>query len=114
MGKNEEKQAFDILEKLYLKQKEFKAYVYSPFVNMELARVEKENKNYQKALEYLLDALENSRRISPNDEVKIYYDILTLYDNLGQKNKKSEYLKKCKEVENTQDSFYKKMCDEMK
>lgn len=114
MGKNEEKQAFDILEKLYLKQKEFKAYVYSPFVNMELARVEKENKNYQKALEYLLDALENSRRISPNDEVKIYYDILTLYDNLGQKNKKSEYLKKCKEVVNTSDSFYKKMCDEMK
>lgn len=114
MGQNEEKQAFDILEKLYLKQKEFKAYVYSPFVNMELARVEKDKKNYQKALDYLLDALENSRRILANDEVKIYYDILTLYDSLGQKSKKNEYLKKCKDVEDVEDSFYKKMCDEMK
>lgn len=114
MGQNEEKQAFDILEKLYLKQKEFKAYVYSPFVNMELARVEKDKENYQKALDYLLDALENSRRILSNDEVKIYYDILTLYDSLGQKSKKNEYLKKCKDVEDVEDSFYKKMCDEMK
>jgi hypothetical protein len=57
--------------------------------------------------------LENTRKIKPNDEVKIYYDILNLYDNLGNKDKKDEYILKCKEVKDTTDSLYKKMCDEM-
>ncbi|WP_198305146.1 tetratricopeptide repeat protein [Arcobacter vandammei] len=113
-SKNKIKEANDILEKLYFKQKDFKAFVYSPFVEMELARISKENDNKNRALELLLGALENARKILPNDEVKIYYDILSLYDNLGNKSKKEEYLKKCKKVENTQDSLYKKMCDEMK
>jgi len=61
-----------------------------------------------------LSGLSNARKMAPNDEVKIYYDVLILYDNLGNKNKKTEYLNKCKAVENTTDSLYKKMCDEMK
>jgi hypothetical protein len=113
ISKNEEKKANDILEKLYLKQKDFKAFVYSPFVEMELARVSKDV-NLQKSLDLLLETLKNSRKIKANDEVKIYYDIVGLYNNLNNKAKKDEYLKKCKKVENTQDSLYKKMCDEMK
>lgn len=114
LSKNEESKANDILEKLYLKQKDFKAFVYSPFVETELSRVAKDKKEYQKSLNYLLEAVQNSRKIVPNDEVKIYYDILSLYDTLGEKTKKDEYLLKCKEVKDTNESLYKKMCDEMK
>ncbi|MGE3301151.1 MAG: hypothetical protein AB7I39_12050, partial [Arcobacter sp.] len=88
-------------------------FIYSPFVENELSRIEKDNNNYQKSVDYLLQALENTRKIKPNDEVKIYYDILNLYDNLGNKDKKDEYILKCKEVKDTTDSLYKKMCDEM-
>lgn len=56
----------------------------------------------------------NLKKLQPNDQVKIYYDILNLYDALGNKNKKAEYILKCKEVKDTTDSLYKKMCDEMK
>lgn len=67
------------------------------------------------AFDYLLEALENTRKIKPNDEVKIYYDILNLYDAQGKKAKRDEYLLKCKEVKETAtDNLYKKMCDEMK
>jgi len=113
--KNDEKKEADkILEKLYEKQTEFKAYIYSPFVETELAKLEKDKKSYQKSIDYLLESLKNTRKIKANDEVKIYYDILTLYDNLGNKEKKDEYLLKCKEVKDTTESLYKKMCDEMK
>jgi tetratricopeptide (TPR) repeat protein len=113
MKNDDKKQANEVIKKLYNKQKDFKAYIYSPFVENELSRIEKDNNNYQKSVDYLLEALENTRKIKPNDEVKIYYDILNLYDNLGNKTKKDEYILKCKEVKDTSDSLYKKMCDEM-
>lgn len=112
--KSEDKTNADIiLEKLYKKQKDLKVFVYSPYIETELARLEKDKNNNQKSLDYLLEALKNTRKIKANDEVKIYYDILTLYDNLGNKTKKDEYLLKCKGVKDTTDSLYKKMCDEM-
>ena len=46
------------------------------------------------------------------DEVKLYYDILTLYDSLGQKEQKEIYLQKCKNI-NIEDNFYKNMCNGM-
>ena len=101
------------LNKLNDKQKDLKAFIYSPFVETELARIAKEENDTQKSLAFLLDSLENTRKIKPNDEVKIYYDILNLYDVLGDKNKKDEYILKCKEVKDSVDSLYKKMCDEM-
>ena len=103
----------DILNRLYNKQKEVRAFVYSPFIEIELAKVFKESNNKQKAIDTFLEALKNSRRIKPNDEVEIYYNILNLYDSMGNKNKKDEYLLKCKEVKGSVDSMYKKMCDEM-
>lgn len=109
--KKETTKAEDILRKLYKKQKLFKAYIYSPFVEQELAKYNKNNP--QKELSYLFEALKNTRRLKPNDEVKIYYEILNIYDKINKKNKKNEYLKKCQEVKNTKDSLYKKMCDEM-
>lgn len=105
--------ANEILKKLYNKQKELKAFIYSPFVETELARVSKEANENQKSIDLLLESLQNTRKVKANDEVKIYYDILNLYDNMGNKIKKDEYILKCKEVKDSVDSLYKKMCDEM-
>ena len=112
--KNKNKKlANEILKKLYDKQKDLKAFIYSPFVELELSKLAKDDGNDQKSIDYLLESLSNPRKIKANDEVKIYYDILNLYDKLGNKNKKDEYLLKCKEVKDSVDSLYKKMCDEM-
>jgi len=111
--KNDKLSANEILNKLYLKQKELKANIYSPFVEIELSKLSKDKNNLQKSIDYLLESKENTRRLKANDEVKIYYDILKLYDALGNKIKKDEYIVKCKEVKDTKDSLYKKMCDEM-
>lgn len=105
--------ANEMLNKLYLKEKELKAFVYSPFVETELSRIAKDANNNQKSVDLLLEALQNTRKMKPNDEVKIYYDILNLYDVLGNKIKKDEYITKCKQVKDSVDSLYKKMCDEM-
>jgi hypothetical protein len=56
--------------------------------------------------------VEHAKNIKPEDEVKLYYDILTLYDNLGQKEQKEIYLQKCKNI-NIEDNFYKNMCNGM-
>lgn len=113
LKKNNTKRAHEVLNELYLKQKELKANIYSPFVEIELSKLSKTNNNLQKSIEYLLESIENTRKLKSDDEVKIYYDILKLYDALGNKIKKDEYISKCKEVKDTKDSLYKKMCDEM-
>jgi predicted negative regulator of RcsB-dependent stress response len=105
--------ANEMLNKLYAKEKELKAFVYSPFVETELSRIAKDGNNNQKSVDLLLESLQNTRKMKPNDEVKIYYDILSLYDVLGNKIKKDEYITKCKQVKDSVDSLYKKMCDEM-
>ena len=107
-GKEEE--AFKILNSLNNKQNEFKAFVYSPFVESELSRLLKKQNNFQDAVNYLVLALEHAKNIKPDDEVKLYYDILTLYDNLGQKEQKEIYLQKCKNVK-IEENFYKNMCN---
>ena len=102
-----------ILRRLYEKQNEINAHIYSPFVELGLAKVEQTNNNNQKALELLLDALDYSRRIRPNDLAQTYYEIIRLYEEFDNNIKKDEFINKCKEIENTEDSLYKKMCDEM-
>ena len=106
-------EADKILKKLYIKQKETDAYIYSPFVEIALARIEQTNNNNQKALELLLGALEYSRRIKPNDLAHTYYEIIRLYEEFDNNIKKEEFINKCKAVEDTKNSLYKKMCDEM-
>ena len=109
----EDKDAIDILNKLYEKQNESNAHIYSPFVELELGKYEKSQNNNQKAINLLLDALKYSRKIKANELVQVYYEITKLYESFGNNLKKEEYLNKCKEVENTEDSLYKKMCEEM-
>ena len=107
-GKEEE--AFKILNSLNNKQNEFKAFVYSPFVESELSRLLKKQNNFQDAVNYLIQALQHAKNIKPDVEVKLYYDILTLYDNLEQKEQKEIYLQKCKNVK-IEENFYKNMCN---
>ena len=106
-------EANEILNKLYNKQKVNNAHVYSPFVELELAKIAQTNNQNEKALSLLLDSLQYSRKIRPNDLVKVYYQIAVLYEQFDNNIKKDEFVNKCKEIENTKDSLYKKMCDEM-
>ena len=78
----------------------------------ELARIAKDKNEKQKSLTLLQEALNHTRKIKPEDEIKIYYDIASLYENLGNKAKKDEYIMKCRDVKNLEDNLYKKMCDE--
>ncbi len=106
-------ESLDYLKKLYFKQNEVKAYVYSPFVEMELSRNERKKNNKEEAIRYLKEALKNTSRIKNNDLVQIYYDLMKLYESLKNENQEEEFLLKCKSVKDTKDSFYKKMCDEL-
>ncbi len=105
--------ASKVLKKLYEKQNELNAHVYSPFVEIELAKFEQNTNNNQEALDLLLNSLKYSRRIKPNDLAQTYYEIIRLYEELGNNVKKEEYINKCQSIEETKDSLYKKMCDEM-
>ena len=101
------------LNKLYLKQNKLNAHIYSPFVENELANIEKKKNNKEKAIYYLLEAVKNTRRMKANDLVKVNYDLMKLYEKVGNEDQESEYLEKCKNVKDTKDSLYKKMCDEL-
>ncbi len=105
--------AKNILNKLYEKQNELKAHIYSPFVELELAKIAQTNNENQKALDLLLNSIEYSRKIKPNDLAQTYYEVIRLYEEFDNDLKKDEFVNKCKSIENTKDSFYKKMCDEM-
>lgn len=111
LGKKE--LAFKYLEALHNKQKELKAYIYSPFVQIELAKNSKLKNMLQESIDYLLEALDKTRRLSANDEVKIYYELMKEYENLSNKAQSEEFLQKCKDVKNSKDSLYKKMCEEL-
>ncbi|WP_418181019.1 tetratricopeptide repeat protein [Aliarcobacter lanthieri] len=106
---NNQEEAFNILNALHDKQNEFNVYIYSPFVESELSKIAKQNNKLEDAAKYLIEASKNVRNLKIEDEVKIYYDIFTIYDSLGNKSKRDEYLQKCKAVV-IEDNFYKKMC----
>lgn len=113
LGKNKLDEAKDILLKLEDKQIELKAFVYSPFVEIELANLEKESNNLNKAVEYLQTGIKNTRNMRPNDQAKVFYELTRLYDELGNKTLKDDFMNKCKEIQGTKDSLYKDMCDKM-
>ncbi len=102
-----------ILNKLYKKQNEISAHIYSPFVELELSKIAKTNNDMKRALKLILDALEYSRKIKANELVKVYYELSIIYDSFDNKIKKDEFISKCKNVQNTKNSLYKKMCEDM-
>jgi len=107
---NKEAEALEVINALYEKQKELNVHVYSPFVEFELSRFAKQDEKQEEALNYLEEAFKNARKLKIEDEIRIYYDSLKLYDLLGNKEKRDENLQKCKAMKIEEDNFYKKMC----
>ena len=121
LKENEEEEAVDILKKLYEKQNEMNARVYSPFVELELAKYAKLDDDYDMALGYLKyglnikrmkDGKSIDRTVKGDDLAHIYYEIAKIYEYQNRKNRYKATIKKCQRVKNTE-SFYKKMCDKL-
>ena len=101
------------MNKLNDKQIEFKAKIYSPFVELELIKIEKENKNYEGAIDTLEKFLKTSRRVKEDDLARVYYELSKLYSQNENDTKYDEIVAKCKAIKGTTENFYKKMCDEL-
>ena len=113
VGKDKLDEAEEILNKLNAKQIELKAFVYSPFVEIELSMLEKRRNNIEKAISFLTDSIKNTRNMKPNDKARVYYELIRFYDEQGLSNLKDEFVIKCKEIQDTNESLYKDMCDKM-
>ncbi len=121
LKENEEEEAIVILTKLFEKQNEMKARIYSPFVEIELAKYTKLDDNYDKSLEYLKyglnikrlkDGQSLDRKIKEEDKAQIYYEMAKIYEYQNKDNRYKDIIKKCKRLK-VQDSYYKKMCDKL-
>jgi tetratricopeptide (TPR) repeat protein len=109
---NKTKEALMILNELYDTQNKMKAYVYSPFVELELSKNAKLNDDYDGALSYLESSLDNTRKIKDNDLANIYYDMAKIYEKLNKKERYKVSIEKCKALKNA-NSLYKTMCDKL-
>jgi tetratricopeptide (TPR) repeat protein len=121
LKQSQEEEAMDILNKLYDKQNEMNARVYSPFVELELTKYAKLDDKYEKALKYLKhglnikrmrDGRSIDRKIKKDDLAHIYYEMAKIYQYLEKENRYKTMIKKCKNLKDI-DSFYKKMCDKL-
>lgn len=108
-----EEKANEILNKLNEKQINFKAKVYSPFVELELSKIEKKNNNNIFAINILEGYINSARRIKNDDLAHVYYELSKLYELTNNEQKYSEIVLKCKEINGAPESFYKKMCDKL-
>jgi hypothetical protein len=88
------------------------AFVYSPFVEMQLAHEEKLDDEYDGSLLYLEEALDNTRKIKDNDLVQIYYEMAKIYEKQERENRYKDAIEKCKSVDGA-DNMYKEMCDRL-
>lgn len=102
--------AAEILKRMDQIKKAKKIKTYSPFVEINLADLEKNNKNYKQQLTLLERGLKNSWKISQNDYARIYYEISKTLKILGQTTSSNEYLEKCKKTTDSL-SIWKKMCE---
>jgi hypothetical protein len=112
LKEKKEKEATKILKKLYATQYDMKVFVYSPYVEMQLASERKLNDDYNGALRLLDEGLKNPRRIRPNDLVQIYYQKAQLYKIKKQTNLYKDMIDKCKAVDKA-DNLYKDMCSKL-
>lgn len=117
----EDAQALEVLYKLYDKQLEMEARVYSPFVELELAKYALLDDNYKKSLFYLKKGLNIKRivngkiylrKISKKDQAEIYYKMAKIYEHEKKINRYKASIKRCKSLKNVE-SYYKKMCDNL-
>jgi len=121
LKEKQEDDAIATLNALYLKQNEMNARVYSPFVEIELAKYAKLDDNYDRALKYykyalnikrMLNGQSIDRKITGKQKAKIYYEMAKIYEFKKKKNRYKNIINKCKRLKNV-DSYYKKMCDKL-
>ncbi len=112
LKENKETEAKTILRKLYATQKEMKVFVYSPYVELQMAMEAKLNDNYNGALKLLDEGLKNPRRIKPNYLVELYYQKAQIYKVKKQINLYRDMIDKCKAVQKA-DNLYKDMCSKL-
>jgi hypothetical protein len=111
---NKVQEANGVLNKLYQKQKEFQAYIYSPSVELELGKLAKNEKAYEKAIAYFNEGIQNTRKIKNNELAEVYYEMMKIYELMNNNGMYTETLAKCKALDKaTTTSLYKKMCDEL-
>ncbi len=112
LKENKEGEAKTILRKLYATQKDMKVFVYSPYVELQMASERKLLDDYNGALRLLDEGLKNPRRIKPNDLVQLYYQKAQLYKIKKQVNLYQDMIDKCKAVDKA-DNLYKDMCSKL-
>ncbi len=109
---NKIKESQVILNKLNDVQREMGAFIYSPFVELELVKEAKLDDKNELALKYLEFALSNKRKISDNELANIYYEMVKVYELLEKKARYLNTIEKCKALKNA-DNMYKTMCDRL-
>jgi len=112
LKENKETEAKTILRKLYATQKDMKVFVYSPYVELQMASERKLVDDYNGALRLLDEGLKNPRRVKPNDLVQLYFQKAQLYKIKKQVNLYQDMIDKCKAVDKA-DSLYKDMCSKL-
>ena len=109
-GNNNFTKANEILKKMDQVKKAKRIKIYSPFVEINLADLEKNKKNYKDQIALLERGLKNSWRISQNEYARIYYELSKSFGILGKTTQSQEYLDKCKKTTDKL-SIWKKMCE---
>ena len=95
---HKDKKASIVLKNLYNKQNEMDAHIYSPFVEMQLSLNVKLDDDYTKSIEYLDDALNNTRKISGDNLAEIYYNMAKIYKLINKQMLYKHTIKKCKNL----------------
>ncbi len=110
--KNNLKEALVILNKLNKKQIQMNAFVYSPFVELELLKEFKLEEDYENGLNIIRLGLKHPRSITDNQQANLYYEMAKIYEKLDKKARYEDSIHKCKELKKA-DNLYKKMCDKL-
>jgi hypothetical protein len=106
------KKALEILNKLDKKQSQMNAFVYSPFVELELLKEFKLEDDDKNALRVIELGLKHPRVITDNQKANLYYEMAKVYERLNKKARYKDSIYKCKELKKA-NNLYKKMCDNL-
>jgi tetratricopeptide (TPR) repeat protein len=80
---------------------------------MELGKLAKNDKKYEEAINYFEESIRNTRKIRNNESAEVFYEMIKLYELTNNKAMYDETLGKCKALDSSTTSLYKKMCDEL-
>ncbi|MFA7091639.1 MAG: hypothetical protein WC149_07290, partial [Arcobacteraceae bacterium] len=73
----------------------------------------KNDKKYEEAINYFEESIRNTRKIRNNEAAEVFYEMIKLYELTNNKVMYDETLGKCKALDGSTTSLYKKMCDEL-